>query len=795
MNIRERAISYQAFKQIEPERKYIGAYDEKDSVILMYRESKSEKCYLTIKEYPWYFCIKASELENKKTNKLIKALKKESLIQKIKEDHSYLRIYCRNLNRRSLLDGKREVLRELRAEGIKTYEADLSSSQRCLIDNKLQIEDSYQILYFDIETDDRNPGIVIGRDKILSIAFCNLQGRTYYYTGEEKDILRKSFRLIDKYDLIIGWNSGRFDCPYMQDRAREHRIWYNWKRILHVDLMQKMMEINKRNIGMIKRLRSFALNAVAKEFIGEQKIAREGVYEMFENDPDKLKRYNIQDVILVMKIDAKLKIMKQKIVEHNITGCFLNEYAISRILDIYILRSAPAGIRFQTKPDYSKDNYDKKESGYSGGVVLEPMPGLHDKVYHFDFSSLYPSIIRTWNISPETHCGERKVQSRISNEQNTFVCSPNHQLFDIKQGIIPKTVQGLLDARNQIRKVEMKGMQEDDPKYEELYFKQYAFKTMSNSFYGILGASFTRYYKKENAEAITLSGQYLIHLIVQYFKLEKMNVLAGDTDSVFVNGKEIDPEEFHQKINVFIAYHLFKEFNIINSYIDLKVEAVYENVLLMNVKKRYVKNHNGELLIVGLEARRRETIPLAAKMQTEMLEMLLLKKASQEEIISWLLDFKGQVTRQELSGEEVTAQIRLSKDCEDYDKKIYDEDDELVEVKESKLPHIKVAKWLRERKIKEDGMNTWEKGSYVKYIVTSKIRGQGINAVSPLNYKEGDYDIAYYWNTKFYAMLERILIVVFPKHDWKQYEIDTRLRKVTPKKRIRNRRRNIPFAF
>jgi len=1487
MKIRERTISHKYFKNLEPVRKYLGIYDEGDSVVLMYRDEPNEKTYLTIKEYPWYFCIEKDNLEKKKEAKKIKSLMKENLITRITKDGDYIKLYCRNLNRRNVLDGKREVIRELEGIGIKTFEADLSSSQRCLIDNKLNIEDQYQILYFDIETDDRNEGIEIGRDRILSIAFCNLSGRTYYYTGDERTILKKSFALIDKYDLIIGWNclvgntkiltplgykeikdvkvndtilgyknkkivktkvknvrnvstkltykiitpTGKIECtskhrlfvwrppmkyaarfkyqqvfsfneikeiqakdiqqgdylltpqqtdflteeitnlkrgdcylagfsitdgtipvkgrriifynsrndilnwisnylkrpitgsilksgemikrrvrttnqnedvhkvirdilkmpcsphlnckwdfsiikklqkrliysflagmidgdgsvskgsvnicqknhalfhalrpillalglkttisghrirmttdspkakevllqirkemkhtvkrekllkifarttnvqkapvcecffltrivkiekrkkkqrvydietgthnfiaeghlshnsqgfdePYMRARAKDHRVWYNWKRILHVDLMQKMMEINKRNVALIKKVRSFALNAVAKEFIGEQKIAREGVYEMFENDPEKLKRYNIQDVILVKKLDAKLKIMRQKIVEHQITGCFLNEYAISRILDIYVLRSAPKGIRFQSKPPYSKDNYDKKESGYSGGAVLEPVAGLHDQVYHFDFScleentlittvnglkkikniktgdkifnkqgidtvtdvrtkevqtllkirtnqgdeilatpehrfptdkqvkhardlktgdclqtnckvnlqskhtqkekdyacfagicyaeggmlvnykssyfaksrqklktsriyrlsfrlslhekkfqqiclklmkslwnikpsiyygkesngpkysitkkkivlefqeymsriektlldkelaieflrgffegdgsynirrnyiqlnkskkhykkmlfvrsllsnleinsslsslqqsisseggylltikdvikfekeigfltkdkvrklrlkeyshraglivsikeikkqatvydltieknpyfiannilthnSLYPSIIRTWNISPETYLGDHSRCKEISTETKEIILTPNKQSFLSHQGIIPKTIQGLLDARNKIRHEDMKGMKENDPDYEELYFKQYAFKTMSNSFYGILGASFTRYYKKENAEAITLSGQYLIHLVVKYFELEGMNVLAGDTDSVFINGKEIDAEEFHLKINTFISYHLFKEFNVRHSYIDLKVEAVYDSVLLMNVKKRYVKNHHGELAIVGLEARRRETIPLAAKMQTEMLEKILLKKASLNTMIDWVLDFKEQVIKGELSGEEVTAQIKLSKNVDLYDKKIYDEDEELIEVKESKLPHIKVAKWLKERHIQEGGRNTWEKGAYVKYIVTSKIRGQGINAVSPLNYEEGDYDIAYYWNTKFYAMLERVLVVVFPKHDWKQYEIDTKVSrtKKTKEQKIQLKRR------
>jgi len=783
MKIRERTISYKYFKSLEPERDYIGAYDEKDDVILMYRETPNEKTYLRITSYPWYFCITKKDRELKKVRKWIKERKLEGLIQKIKGDGDYIKIFCRNVNNRRVLDGKGELLRELKQLKIRTYEADLTSSQRCVLDNNLQVAQKYKILYFDIETDDRGEKIVIGERRIVSIAAVNQDGREYYYSYEkEKDILKKWYDLVAKYDIITGWNSENFDIPYIRERAKLNRVWSKYgKGEIHVDMMNKLKEIHKRNIELIKKVRSFSLNAVAKEFLGEQKVEhKEGIYEMFENNPKLLKKYNIQDCRLVKRIDDRLRILRQKIIEHGITGNFLNFYAISRILDMYILRNAPKGVRFRTKPPYSKDNYDQTESRYSGGAVLEPTPGRHDQVYHFDFTSLYPSIIRTWNISPET----------VSDEG---ILTPNGEHFTEEPGIIPTTIQGLLDARNNIRHNKMKGMTEEDPQYEELYFKQYAFKTMSNSFYGILGASFTRYYRKENAEAITLSGQYLIKLITLFFEQEGMNVLYGDTDSVFVNGKEIDPEEFHQRVNTFIAYHLFRHFNIKKSYIDLKVEAVYDNVLLLDKKKRYVKNEGGELHIVGLEARRRETIPLAAKKQVEMLEMILLKNAQAKDMINWVLDFKNLVTSGELTAEEVTAQIKLSKDCEKYDK--YDEDGELVT--ESKLPHVKVAKWLRDNNMEEDGMKPWEKGGYIKYIVTSKIRGQGINAVSPLNYEEGGYDVAYYWNTKFYRMLERILTVVFPEHDWKQYEIDTKIQRGPTKEeiaeqkiRIKRRRRS-----
>ena len=86
----------------------------------------------------------------------------------------------------------------------------------------------------------------------------------------------------------------------------------------------------------------------------------------------------------------------------------------------------------------------------------------------------------------------------------------------------------------------------------------------------------------------------------------------------------------------------------------------------------------------------------------------------------------------------------------------------------SKLPHVKVANYLKGNGIKENGYNSWEKGCYVKYIVTGKERGKGITACSIYNY-ENNYSPEYYWDVKIYAILERVLSSVFPKHNWNQY--------------------------
>jgi len=769
----EQELTYEQFLN-EPEREYLNGYNSREQIVLQYREN-NQKYALKIKKFPWYFCVTVEDFNKHKA--FFTKMQEMQLVKSTEQDGDFMKLYCRNTDKK-VMDEKHQLIVELDEKGIKHYESDVSSVQRLLVDQKLEIAKDYRVLYFDIETDDRGRGIVVGRDEILSIACVDKDEVVKYFTHKfdpadtkkagERRMLTKFIEYIDDYDLLAGWNSEKFDIPYIQERLKYHDIYYDSRQILKLDMMQKTMEVHKRNIELIKEVRGFSLNAISKYFLKEEKVVHSmGIYEMYEKDPVSLKKYNIQDVMLLLKLDRKLKLIDQKIAEHQITGCFLCEYAVSRILDVYVLRNAKkfGSVRFPSKPN--RDTLDfssNREAGYVGGYVIEPITGLHHNIYHFDFTSLYPSIIQTFNISPETW-----IRKREEGEKSKDVLyTPNGQVFAKEKGIIPKIIGDLLKARNDVRNFELKKYKEGTQEYEQLYFKQYAFKTIANSFYGILGAPFTRYYKLETAESITLSGHYLIKTSKKFLEEKGYKVIYGDTDSVFVQTEQtIDQDALHREINEFLSYHLFRLFNVVDSHIDLKVEDHYDSMLLTD-KKKYVKQKGDELKIVGLEARRRETLPFAAQAQKDMLKMLMVDKADVKTIKSWLDSLKDYVMNH-MKKEELMLQVKLSKDCEDYDKKIYDEEGNLVGVKESKLPHIKVAKWLIENSIKENGMNTWERGCYIKFIVIE--HKPKVDAVSIYNY-EDNYDHAYYWNVKVYAILDRVLKVIAPEENWDSFLIE-----------------------
>lgn len=770
-------ISYEDFKDLHSKKEYVIGYDDNNRVIMITRQDNA-RIYYEIKDFPYYFCVRTQDIRDNK--EIFKTLKDRKKIKGYEIEGTFTKIYCDTSVRKYDEDPKSDILRTLKAAKIESFEADLTPYQRLVVDLKIQVASTYRTLYFDIETDDRGKGIVIGARRIVSIAAVDDEGHTFYWSEEdEKEILSKFFRKIVHYDLITGWNSEKFDIPYIKERAKKYKKdipWFQWRQIVQVDMMQKLMEIHKRNIDLIKEVRSFSLKAVSTHFLGgETKIEHtETIWELFTKNPQKLKEYNIQDCILLKKLEDKLKIIGQKIAEHLVSGCFLNEFSVSRILDVYILKNAVgSGVRFKSKPPREENNFDpNKKAGYVGGLVLDPVQGIHYNVMHFDFTSLYPSIIQTFNISPETW---RRSLQEGEEVDPRFINTPNRQVFSRKSGIIPRVIGGLLQARNDIRYNELKKYKEGSKEYEVAYFKQYAFKTISNSFYGILGASFTRYYRKETAEAITLSGHYMLHLVERWCQSKDIQVLYGDTDSVFVKaGFSIDANTIHEQINSFIAYHLFKHFGITDSHMDLKVEAVYDSFLLLG-KKKYVKNEDGKLKIVGLEARRRETLPFSAKKQTELLDLLMLKKATSKDIRKWVEDLREYVLSGKMTKEDVTLQIKLSKHVDEYQKKVKDkktkeyktDDNGNIILQPSSLAHIKVACYLQEHGIKENGQNTWEKGCYVKYIIINqfpKLTAQSIYQLS-----EGEYDRDYYWNVKVFAMLQRVLEVAFPNTDWSSY--------------------------
>lgn len=209
-----------------------------------------------------------------------------------------------------------------------------------------------------------------------------------------------------------------------------------------------------------------------------------------------------------------------------------------------------------------------------GAYVKQPKPGIYDWVYDIDLTSLYPSIIRTLNISPETKVGRiysfdfntyldgtvHKYKVKIGGENITYThtelkqyilknnlsIAANGVLYDqSKTGLIPFILTEWFNERVQQKALKKKYGKEGNKELKKYYHqKQLTTKIMLNSFYGVLGLPTFRFYDIDNAEAVTSSGQYIIKWSAKeanyfYNKLLNDNKYVGnyviyiDTDSCF----------------------------------------------------------------------------------------------------------------------------------------------------------------------------------------------------------------------------------------------------------------------
>jgi DNA polymerase-2 len=325
----------------------------------------------------------------------------------------------------------------------------------------------------------------------------------------------------------------------------------------------------------------------------------------------------------------------------------------------------------------------------AGGLVLDSVPGLYRNILVFDFKSLYPSLIRTFNIDPLTHVPPARQTPGVP-----LVRTPSGAAFRADEpGILPELVARLWEERARARQAgDAVGAQ--------------ATKILMNSLFGVLGASACRLFSPEVANAITLAGQHVIRLAAQAVEAAGHRVIYGDTDSLFVDAGEHDPERaaargetLRETIGAYVADALRAEFAV-RSWLELEFEKVYARFWMPEVrggatgsKKRYAGLVSGpggeELDLVGLEAVRRDWSAVARRFQRELLHLVFHEQA----VDGFIRTFVAEL-RQGRFDAELTYRKAIRKPLEAYTK--------------TTPPHVKAAR-------KQAG----GPGRIVTYVVTT----------------------------------------------------------------------------
>jgi len=603
----------------------------------------------------------------------------------------------------------------LHAAGIDTFEADVRFAVRYLIERgikggceiegvavggtgvtwifddpelrpaKAHIEP--RVLSFDIETDARG-------QRLLAIAIYGAGvDEVLIVDGSRRPMPENAICVINEHaaldafcdriaqidpDVLTGWNLVDFDLSVLETIAMRVRHPLNLGRdpgALRIRKAEGYFGSGNASIpgrlvldgidllrGAFVRMDDYSLDAVAREVLGEGKTVAGDVWdrvgEIIHNY-----RYDLAAFALYARTDARLA---YQIVEHlnlvplafarsQLAGMTPDRVAasIASFDFLYLTELEQRGIVAPTV----RAGDARVFAAQQGGHVLEPVTGLHRNVWVFDFKSLYPSIIRTFNIDPLAY---------VEN------ASAERDLIDTPGGAFrrePAILPGILDELFPRREAAKKAG--DD-------VASNAIKILMNSFYGVLGTPACRFHNPALANAITGQGRELLLWSKQWFEAAGFRVIYGDTDSLFVLSGADHPAEARAEglkladaLNSQLTRHIQERWRV-TSRLELEFDKLYVKLFLPRVRqgsggarKRYAGLvHGGDmnnLEFIGMEVVRRDWTALAKQVQRELFERLF----SDQPVDAYLAEVVKKVRAGELD-ELLVYRKNLRKDTDDY---------------------------------------------------------------------------------------------------------------------------------
>ncbi|MDR0554436.1 MAG: DNA polymerase II [Treponema sp.] len=528
---------------------------------------------------------------------------------------------------------------------------------------------------------------------------------------DEASLLRGFIRDIQEGDpdALTGWNFLDFDFPRLADRCERLGIPFTLgrsqdsakffaaegnapgralKRRSAAALVPGRQVIDALRIvrsgprrfsyegtdeGQSARWGNYSLQTVAEAVLGEGKtVTAEGedkiarLDQLFYEDPLSFGRYCYRDALLVLKIFAKTGLFRLTMERAGLTGVFLDKAWTSVVSfeRIYGMELRKRGIAPGLPPPP-----ELKVSGAAGGTVLEPASGVFNNIAVFDFRSLYPTIMLTFNIDPLAHARAHAAAERIQ--------APNGAAFSRTPGPLPELIEGYFAARRKA----LDGGDEN---------AAYVYKILMNSFYGVLGTASCRYGRTELAGAITSFARKWLLASRDWFTARGRRVLYGDTDSLFVEtglddraayaGFAALSEGLAAELNRFLAEEVRREYGL-ESRLELRFEKAYRRFMIPPLRglgggdesRGRAKGYAGSLIlsgggtsveVKGMEAVRSDTTPLARRLQLELLELVFSEKgeaALRDRVIESIEDLR----KGKLDGELVYRK-RLTRPPEAY---------------------------------------------------------------------------------------------------------------------------------
>lgn len=561
----------------------------------------------------------------------------------------------------------------LHAAGIDTFEADVRFAVRYLIERGIkggvridsqpsevqqgvvvfddpvlhpaQVTPRLKTLAFDIETDSRAQrllAIALYSPQIDEVLIVDGSGRpappnAIACTNEAHalQLFCQRVRELDP-DVITGWNCIDFDLTVLQRVAArvgqplalgrtpgELRLrpspgyFASAQASIPGRLVLDGIDLLR---GAFIRMEDHSLDAVARQVLGEGKThhAAAGAEQMaqivhnYRHDLPAFALYARTDARLAWQIVQQLSLVELATARSQLTGMTPDRVAasIASFDFLYLSELRKRKIVARTL----RSDVQTASVPQAGGHVLASEAGLYRNVWVFDFRSLYPSLIRTFNIDPLGYVPSPGVQSEL-------IRTPAGA-FRRESAILPQLLDALFPQREA---AQARGDA----------VASNAIKILMNSCYGVLGTPACRFHEPALANAITGLGRQLLQWSRDWFQTNGYQVLYGDTDSLFVRSGLDDAEQARdtaqalaERFNAELAQYINQQWQL-DSRLQLKFEKLYLKLFLPTVRnstrgasKRYAGLLEEGVQLVGMEAVRGDWTALARQVQRELYSRL-----------------------------------------------------------------------------------------------------------------------------------------------------------------------------
>ena len=365
------------------------------------------------------------------------------------------------------------------------------------------------------------------------------------FYDDEKKMIRDAFDIIADFPFVLTYNGDEFDLPYLYNRARaldvpgdENPLYMmknaaTLRRGVHIDLYRTMSNRSFQIYAFSQKYTNFSLDSVSRALLNEHKIDYGkplGSLTLYETA-----NYCYNDARLTLKLTTfngnllmNLFVIIARIGRMPIDD--ISRMGVSQwIRSLLFYEHRKIGARIPGQKELSARTAEVtadaviKDKKYRGGLVIEPVEGVHFAVTVVDFASLYPSIIKVKNISYETvRCPHAECRTNTIPQTNHWVCSK-------KNGITAMIIGSLRDLRVNYYKALSKSKSSTPEERQQYTVVTQALKVILNASYGVMGADIFPLYFLPAAEATTAVGRHTIQETIKICEKADISVLYGDS--------------------------------------------------------------------------------------------------------------------------------------------------------------------------------------------------------------------------------------------------------------------------